>query len=245
MSISEKILLVDDDETFREEFAESFSEYEIVHASNGEEALAILKRPNEIDLVILDVRMPGMGGLTVLDRIKEIAPDVGAIILTGYSSKDTAIGALRGKADDYIEKPFDIDKTRAIVERILSAKKDAYRQESADVGDKIEHVKRFLRRNRFRKVTLQDAAATVCLSPKYLSRVFQEQAGVSFNEFRIALKMEEAKDLLGRTHYNIDQISEKLGYQNTESFIRQFKKVVGQAPSAFRRRPGERAQEAG
>jgi len=230
----EKILLVDDDAIFREEFAECLGEYEVLQAATGEEALAILKKPNEINLVMLDVRMPGMGGLAALEKIAEIAPEAGTVILTGYGSKEVVIRALRGKADDFIEKPFDIAKTRAIVEKVLAAKKDGYRPEAADLGDKIEHVKRFLRRNCLRKVSLQDAAQAVCLSPKYLSRVFWEQSGSSFNEYKLGLKMDAAKELLKETGYNVDQISAKLGYQNTESFIRQFKKVAGCTPRAYR-----------
>lgn len=232
----ESILLVDDDEVFREEFAECFADYRFFQAGNGREALAVLKKPNEIDLVIMDVRMPGMDGLALLERIKGLAPGIGTIITTGFGSKEVVLQALRGRADDYIEKPFDIEKARAVIENVLSARKEDYHNDSADAAGKVEHVKRFLIRNLSRKVSLKSAAEAVCLSPKYLSRLFREHGGVGFSAYKLKLKMDEAKGFLKRTGYNMDQISDRLGYQNTESFIRQFKKLVKETPAAYRRK---------
>ena len=67
----EKILLVDDDREFRYEFRECFDEYDIIEASNGDEALQIIQRPNDINVVILDVMMPGLKGTEVLKKMKD------------------------------------------------------------------------------------------------------------------------------------------------------------------------------
>ncbi len=98
------VLLVDDDKMFREELREALEDYRVVEAANGKEALEILKKPNEIDIVMLDVMMPGLPGTEVLKEIKKISPSLSVVMLTGYSSKDVAIEALKGRADDYIEK---------------------------------------------------------------------------------------------------------------------------------------------
>lgn len=76
---------------------ECFQEYGVAEASNGENALEILKKPNEIDLMLLDVRMSGMDGIEVLDRARKLAPDARIVILTGYGSKDIAVEALRNQ----------------------------------------------------------------------------------------------------------------------------------------------------
>ncbi|OGS07209.1 MAG: hypothetical protein A2270_11195 [Elusimicrobia bacterium RIFOXYA12_FULL_51_18] len=232
----EQILLVDDDKIFREEFVECFGGYGFIQAADGNEALKILNRPNEIDLVIMDVRMPGIDGLSLLDKISKIASGVGTIVITGYSSKEVVLKALRGKADDFLEKPFDIEKARAVIDKVLNAKKNGYRSDAADTAGKMEHVKRFLIRNLSRKISLKDAANVVFLSPKYLSRTFKEYVGIGFNEYKLRLKMDEAKNILKQTAYNVDQISDKLGYQNTESFIRQFKKIIGRTPAGYRKK---------
>ncbi|MDD5217492.1 MAG: response regulator [Candidatus Omnitrophica bacterium] len=230
------ILIVDDDTEFREEFKEFLYGYEVLEASNGREALERLRRANTIDLVILDVNMPGLSGIDVLAEIKKTDPELGIIILTGYSSKDVAIEALKGHADDYIEKPLDPVKTRKIIERVLETKEEVSDISTSDVKSKIEKVKRFVERNCFKKTTLEDAAKSICLSPKYLSRIFKEQMHKSFSQFKLGIKIEKSKKLLQQAGYNINQIAEKLGYENAESFIRQFKKFTGSTPTGYRKK---------
>ncbi|MDD4955465.1 MAG: response regulator, partial [Candidatus Omnitrophica bacterium] len=176
-----KILLVDDDNIFRSEFKECFNEYGIREAASAEEALNILRKPNEIDLVILDVRMQGMSGLEALAKIKKISPEAAIIISTAYSSKDIAVEALRGRAEEYIEKPLDIDRTREIIDRLLEERNGHADISPCTINDKMDKVKRFIERNCFKKISLDDAASTVFLSPKYLSRIFKQSTGMGFS----------------------------------------------------------------
>ena len=227
------ILVVDDDKELREELRDCLDDYQVVMASSGEEALDILKRPNEIDLVILDVMMPGASGTDVLKDIKQIAPEVVVIMLTGHSSKDVAIEALKGNADDYLEKPVDIDELKEIIENHLS---DKEKREIGvdDIDGKIERVKHFAQRNWHKKVSLNDAASVVFLSPKYLSRIFKQHTGADFKDYVLHIKIKKAKEILCATRLTINQISDKLGYQNTESFIRIFKKITKKTPTSYR-----------
>jgi two-component system, response regulator YesN len=227
-----KILLVDDNVDFRSEFSDCFDCYEVVEAGDGEEALKILNRPNEIDLVMLDVNLPGAKGTDILKKIKAIAPDLRIIILTAYSSEDTAIEALKGRADDYLQKPLDVEKTREVIERLLESKNGGM----SDSTDKIGKVKHYLERNCYKKVCLKDAAEAVALSPKYLSRMFKEASGMGFNEYRLDVMIKAAKSLLEMKGLNIDQVACKMGYRNTESFTRIFKELVGETPTSYRKK---------
>lgn len=114
-----KILIVDDEKVIRDVFIESFREYKIVPADNGQRALSILKQLNDIDLVIVDVMMPGLGGIELLKEIKRINPNYKIIILTGYGSKEAADEALHLGAEEYLEKPFDIMKVKEMLEKML------------------------------------------------------------------------------------------------------------------------------
>lgn len=232
--MAEKILIVDDDEDLRSELGSLLEGYEIVEASNGAFALKLLERANEVALVVLDVMMPGLNGLDVLTEIKKNNPELKVIILTGHSSKDVAIEALKGRADDYIEKPIVAGRIKETVERLLGQKETE--AGPLDLKAKIEKVKRFVERNCFRKTTLEDAAKAVYLSPKYLSRVFKEQAGVGFSDFKLGIKIARSKELLTKSAFNVNQISDKLGYENTESFIRQFKNFTRLTPTEFRKK---------
>ncbi len=232
----EKILMVDDDKDFRAEFKEVFEGYDVVEAQDGKEALEVLKRPNNIDLVLLDVIMPGLTGMEVLEQIKKIDSKVGIIILTGYSSKDVAIEALRGHADEYIEKPLDIERTKAVIEKILANGRGSTDIFTSDIKGKMEKAKLFLERNCYKKISLKDTAEAVCLSPKYLSRVFKQLTGKNFGRYKLEIKVEKAKFLLLKTGRNVNQVADKIGYMNVESFIRQFKKYTGYVPTAYRKK---------
>jgi YesN/AraC family two-component response regulator len=234
--MTETILIVDDENEFREELKCSLDEYKVLEASNGQEALKILTKPNEIDLVILDVRMPGLSGTEILKIIKKRESGIKVIMLTAFSSKDIAVDALRGQADDYLEKPVDVDKLKNSIENLIEAKKDKNKLDITDIKQKIERVKRFVERNCFKKVSLEDAAKTVGLSPKYLSRVFNEVAGIGFMDYKLKVKIGRAKEILTTTGCTISQLSDKLGFMNPESFMRIFKKVTGMTPTKFRKK---------
>jgi len=237
------ILLVDDDPILRSEFVEYFSEYKILEAASGEEALKWLSKANSIDLVILDYRMSGMTGLDVLKKIREKDKDIGVIIFTGYGSKEVVVDALRNQVNDFIEKPMDVEQVRKAIEKIMNKKLGCPEIGEADVKEKMEAVKQFVRRNVFKKVYLKDAADCVGLSPKYLSRVFEKKIGEGFNEYKCRVKIEKSKELLLTTGQTVAQVSYKIAYENTESFIRTFKKLVKMTPSEFRRKNREHGKK--
>lgn len=233
----DKILLVDDDPEARSELREILDGYDVLEASSGEDALKLLKKVNEIALVILDVFMSGASGLDILRQIKKTDPHLNTIILTGYSSKSTAIEALRGHADDYIEKPVNIARFIEAVERSLGKVHGLPVDISImSLEDKIKKTKRFIESNRYKKVTLEDAAKSVCMSPKYLGRVFKTYSKIGFTDYKLGVKIKAAKELLEKSGEKVDQISYRLGYENTESFIRQFKKIVKMTPSRYKQK---------
>lgn len=175
--------------------------------------------------------------------MKRIASGLGIIILTGYSTKDVAIEALKAHADDYVEKPLNINRIKESIENLLEIRKQQGQIGSGGKG-KIERVKHFLQRNYDKKLTLQDAAKVVHLSPKYLSRIFEQDTGRGFSRYKLEIKINKAKELLKRTAYNISQISDQLGYENTESFIRTFKQFSGQTPTEYRSKNSKRKTKA-
>ncbi len=230
------VLLVDDDADFREEFADAFEDFRVLEAGSGRRAMEILQGPNEVDLVVLDVMLPDARGTRLLDKIRAAAPGVSVVILTGYGTKDVAVEALKAHADEFVEKPFDVARTREILDRLLDARQNPVSLSDEDSRGKIERVKRFAERNYHKKVTLNHAAAAVGLSPKYLSRAFKQATGMGFSDYRLSFKVRRAKEMLSQTGRSVSQISDDLGYQNLETFIRLFKRFTRLTPSAFRAR---------
>ncbi|MFP4473410.1 MAG: ATP-binding protein [Candidatus Omnitrophota bacterium] len=228
------VLLVDDDPYFRSELGELLDDFEIHEARSGEEALGLLKQPHSFDAIILDEMLPGAKGTEIIEDIQRLAPGLRIILLTGFSSKDLAIEALRAHPTDYIEKPLNPKKIERIREIVKSAPGGEHDAHFSGIDGKIERAKYYAQRNFDKKLTLNDVADEVCLSPKYLSRIFKEHVGMSFSEYKIGLRIEKAKELLATTGDNIEQISEKLGYQNPESFIKIFRESTGSTPRQYR-----------
>jgi DNA-binding NtrC family response regulator len=117
----EKILVVDDEEGMREflTYMLEGESYEVSTATSGLEALEKV-RHQEFALVLADIKMPGIDGLELLRRIKEIDEQAVVIVMTAYASLDTAIKAIKFDAYDYLVKPFaDTDKVLSIIEKGL------------------------------------------------------------------------------------------------------------------------------
>ena len=114
-------ILVVDDELSMREFLKILLEKEgitALTASEGHEAVEII-RSHAIDLVISDVRMPGMGGLELLDLIKKEKSPLPFIMITAFASPEDAVQAMKHGAYDYITKPFKVDEITAIVNSAL------------------------------------------------------------------------------------------------------------------------------
>ena len=130
-----KVLLVDDEKRFRASTEKVLVRrgFVVITAGNGAEALERLS--DGPDVVILDIRMPGMDGLTALREFQRRAPEVPVIMLSGHGSEDTAQVALAQGAFDFLAKPCDIDLLTA---KLLEARRGAHpvdRQEERRVGD--------------------------------------------------------------------------------------------------------------
>ncbi len=96
--------------------------WDIRRAHSGEEALETLAR-EPIDLLVTDLRMPGMSGLDLIVEARATAPHCGSVLITGYASTETAVEALRKGADDYLTKPFRAEDLEGVLERVLTARR--------------------------------------------------------------------------------------------------------------------------
>src|SRR5215213_1767166 len=114
------ILIVDDEQSYRQLLSLVFEGdgHSIRTASNGREALTLLQT-EPADVVISDVRMPDMDGIEMLSAVRETQPDLGVILMTAFASVETAREAFKLGADDFIQKPFDVEELKLIVKKTL------------------------------------------------------------------------------------------------------------------------------
>ena len=115
------ILVVDDEHAVRRSLTESLAVagYQVLQASSADEALRALST-SDIDLMLSDIRMPGMDGIELLRRAKATSPDLEVMMMTGYATVETAIEAMKLGARDYLAKPFARDELLLRIERVLN-----------------------------------------------------------------------------------------------------------------------------
>src|ERR671930_1203787 len=137
-----RILIADDEDSLRWVLEKGLRQagYEVTSVKNGPGALQAFEA-EPFDLVFLDIRMPGVDGLAVLERLREIRPDAYVIVMTAHGSMDTAIKAMQRGAYDYLAKPFDLDEVLLLCERALSASR--LTQEVARLKTGLQEVREF------------------------------------------------------------------------------------------------------
>lgn len=198
-----RILVVDDEYSIRLLLSEELSHegYEVATAASGEEALVMLEE-SKFDLMLLDLKMPGIDGLEVMEEAAQLAPNTVVIMLTAHATLDSAIEAMRHGGYDYLLKPSTTEDILASVEKGLTKRRKrlheralirqmthiAHQLEDGDVegkeaGEKVERPPRFIR---VRELLLDREQLVVTLKGRTLD--------LTPTEFKILLGMMENVD---------------------------------------------------
>lgn len=121
--MTEKVLLVDDEEEFVETLAERMRsrDMEVATSNSGGEALELIDN-EPYDVVVLDLQMPGMDGIEVLERIKQRQPDIQVVLLTGHATVEKGVEAMKRGALEFLEKPIDISALSEIIHKAKAEK---------------------------------------------------------------------------------------------------------------------------
>jgi DNA-binding response OmpR family regulator len=143
-----KVLMVDDEEQFRATTSKILSKkgFATTIAGSGEEAIELLQQKIP-DVVILDIKMPGMDGHDTLTQIKKIQPDVQVIMLTGHGDETSAMESLERGAFDYLTKPCDIDLMASKINDAYTAARHGMEKEEKKARDIMIHVSDYTRIN--------------------------------------------------------------------------------------------------
>ena len=118
------ILIVDDEQSMGDFLAIMLRKegHEVITVEDGDEAIKAVEE-DIYDLVITDIKMPGIDGLQVLRSVKRVSPSTLVIVITAYSSTEDAVFAIKQGALDYITKPFEIEKIKLVIKKALDRKK--------------------------------------------------------------------------------------------------------------------------
>ncbi|MGH7309108.1 MAG: sigma-54-dependent transcriptional regulator [Candidatus Rokuibacteriota bacterium] len=140
--MSPGILIADDEESLRWVLERGLRQagYEVTAVADGEAAIEAFEA-DPVDLVFLDIRMPRLDGLAVLERLRAIRPDACVVVMTAHGTMDTAIKAMQRGAYDYLAKPFDLEEVLLLTERALTASRLS--QEVTRLRRGLEEVREF------------------------------------------------------------------------------------------------------
>ena len=238
-----RVLLVDDEVMIREGFKQLFDwqahDCEVVgEAGDGMEALTQIDtlRP---DIVIMDINIPIMNGLKVIQLSHIKHPNTAFVIVSGYDNFSYCREALRLQITDYILKPVNYEEFGTCIDslkislferRVSSAAEPEKQEERAITG-----ITRYLQEHLAEEISLSVLAEQFHLNPQYISQLFKSEIGVNFLVYLTNIRMEKAKKLLLSTALSIAEVAEQSGYGDYRVFTKVFKKSEGITPSQYRR----------
>ena len=217
-------------------------------ASNGEEAL-YLSKTSYPQILLTDIRMPGMDGLKLIEAIKAEVPDIKAILLTGYQDFAYAHSAIQLGAMGYILKPSDPDE---IINMVLKAKKLV--EESSDKQEKHQSLQKdeicaglpfarnkviidiinYIEKFYMEEISLLTVSEHVHMNHIYVSRLIKRETGETFLDILTKTRMKKACELLSGTDYRTYEVSRLVGISDSGYFSQVFKKYHGMTPSEYR-----------
>ena len=214
-------------------------------ASDGRQGLALI-RETRPDIVLTDIRMPNMDGLTMLAALRSEYPRMQMSVLTAYRDFDFARQALNLGVCRYLLKPSRMDELeeaiRTMVSRLDALPPDPAAGEEAAAGNFIvQAALAYMRENcASHGLSLNDVADHVYVSQWHLSKLLNRETQQSFFDLLGAMRVEKARQLLGDPSRRIHEIAEASGFSDVAHFSKSFKKYIGCTPSEYRN--GERGK---
>jgi DNA-binding NtrC family response regulator len=190
MSKIVKILIVEDDAVMRQSCAKVFllKGFEVVEASCANEALDEIRTRGDVDIVLTDLKLPGMDGVALLEEIKLLDATIEVVLMTGYGSIKNAVNAMKHGAADYITKPFDTDELLMTVGKIVQL---------SDLRDEVHQ----LRSELHEKYRFDNIVGTSCLMQGVYKKI--EAARKTDSTVLICGESGTGKELVARAiHYN-------------------------------------------
>lgn len=227
--MAKKILIIDDEKNIRNTLSHSLEseQYEINTAVNGEDGIKKFKEDN-YNLVLLDMKMPGMDGVETLSKLKEIDRQVTVIMITAYGTVETAVESMKLGACDYLRKPFSPDEIRKVVDQVLG-RQDLQEEELNDFDSYVQFAKSCITDKKYDKAAeyLRKAISLNANNPEPFNLLgvlleLEHQVNEAQKQYRAALALDPtykpAQDNLERTakiDYDVQEIN--LGEEDEEA----------------------------
>lgn len=240
--------IAEDEEKMRDYLARKVAELDprfvcVGTAADGEEAVDLVEC-HMPDLLITDIKMPVLGGLELVKRIRRTNPDLRIVIVSGYSEFEYARTAIELGVDEYILKPVAVESLRETLRRVRIRLEASAGQVEAEFGlggirageaDLVKAVGVYLNENYRQPYSLERLAEAFGCKSAYLLRLYRKATASTPTQDLIRLRIEKAKRLLvGHPQIEVKQVAAAVGYEDPLYFSRLFKRETGLSPSAFK-----------
>ena len=236
-----KLLLVEDEKLIRRGLADHnpWSEwgFECVgEAENGMEALSLFAQHHP-DVLLTDLRMPAMDGLTLLSKLRNKGINCPVIIISGHADFDYAQRAIRYGVMAYLLKPIkqqELKNAFMRVRKFLGESQPIHlgAHRSEDIA--IEPVLSFIEANYHFDIRIQQLADIAHLSVSQLTRIFKMETGESIVKYINSVRVDVAKKLLRDTSLKIFEVADQVGFDDVSYFCRVFKGITNYSPTEYR-----------
>lgn len=218
----------------------------IAEAKNGQEGLDLILKLRP-DIVITDIKMPIMDGIEMLEEVRKTYDPV-IIFVTAFNDFEYAKKAIDFRVIDYLVKPFDDQQlNQAINKAVLKVgeRSKVVENKELDLLDKrlsestkSKHVNilkalEYIENNYPENISIADISKDIDVSESYLSHLFKEETNFTIVEYLTMYRISMATRLLKDTNIRINEVAEKVGYQDQRYFSQVFKKFLGITPKQF------------
>jgi YesN/AraC family two-component response regulator len=206
---------------------------------DGESVIRFLER-ERVDALLMDIRMPNGTGLDVAEHVYKARNPVRIILLSGFQDFEYARQAMHCGVRHYLTKPVLPSLLVEAVREALCgltpniAESTPPHEHFGAENAQISKTMAYIEAHYAEKLTLTDAARNVFLNPTYLSRLFSEKAGCTFQRYLTQTRMNAAARLLTETKRPVSEICEAVGYSDLKHFYRAFNEMMGLSPNAYR-----------
>ena len=236
-----RVLLVDDEIMIREGFKKFFDweAHECVvvgEAADGMEAITKIDE-EQPDIVIMDINIPIINGLKVIQLSRVKYPSMAFVIVSGYDDFSYCREALRLQITDYILKPVNYEEFGSCIDRLeISLYNNEVKEKPVVKKERvITGITKYMQEYLSEDVSLHILSEEFHLNSQYISQLFKNEIGVNFLTYLTNIRVEHAKKLLLSSSLSIAEVSEQSGYGDYRVFTKVFKKSEGITPSQYRR----------
>lgn len=240
------ILIVDDEPRLLKSLSLLLRDsFDVVTASNGKEGYELFKTNPYLSMILLDLDMPVMNGIEMLERVRGENNKMKVVVMTGRSSHEWARQCADMNVQGYLEKPFDIDELTGKIRKILKIKEcdilrsifgKEYDERMTSISNVTKRALEYIYSTDPSEFNIKQIAAHLNVTQEHLSRTFHKETGIQLKEYVGRVRAEKSKkNMAENPGAKLQEIANSVGINDVSYFCQLFKKYTGLTPAEYRK----------